>query len=132
MERHPESEIPHTDRRTSIRMAAQAEGAETAYLRIGSKRVPVRILDRSAGGYLIEINGRTRASDDQPVELWAEGGRQPLRVVWQRHHDNRTDMGLQHIPYDPPWRTDASWVIWMLVAMVIGLGLGTWIALGPH
>ena len=124
------TEVLSEDRRVSVRMMAQLSEETGTRLRIGSRSIPVNVLDTSAGGYLVEINGTAKAQPDQPVELITDAGRQLLRVVWQRKIENKTNMGLQHVPHETPWRQDSSWVIWMIAALILGLGFGSYFALG--
>lgn len=111
-------------------MMAQLSEETGTRLRIGTRLIPVQVLDTSAGGYLVEINGGPKLRPDQPVELISNSGRQLLRVIWQRKIENKTNMGLQHVPHEMPWRQDSSWVIWMIAAVILGLGFGSYFALG--
>lgn len=124
------TEVLSDDRRDSVRMVAQLRSETGTRVRIGTRSIPANVLDTSAGGYLVEVNGSPKTQPDQPVELISDSGRQLLRVVWQRKVENKTNMGLQHVHHELPWRQESSWVIWMIAAVVVGLAFGAYLALG--
>ena len=111
------------DRRDTCRMP-QPGGEGFGKLRIGSKLVTVELLDESAGGFMVAAERIPRMSPTQPVELISASGRHRLRVVWQSAVDGKKRLGLQRLPQEIGSRDESSWVIWMLVAIIIGFGAG--------
>lgn len=122
-----QSQQEETDRRSSHRMPLPGgtdESHHLAKLRVGSKKIPVKILDESAGGFLVELEGRRSVSTKKPVELISAGTRQMLQVVWAREVDGKTRVGLQRASQHLRARGESSWFIWMLAAIIFGLCLG--------
>lgn len=69
-----------------------------------------------------------KALRSQPVELVTTSGRHTVRVAWRRASDGETRLGLQRLHNEIVWRDDSSWVVWMLIAIILGLGLGYFVA----
>ena len=115
------------DRRSSHRMPLPGgpdDAHKLAKLRVGSKNFPVKILDESAGGFLVELDGRRSISTKKPVELVSVGSRQMLQVIWEREVEGKTRIGLQRATQPLRARGESSWFIWMLAAIIFGLCLG--------
>lgn len=115
------------DRRSSHRMPPPGGADEVQHLakiRVGSKKIPVKILDESAGGFLVELDGRQAISAKKPVELISHGSCQMLQVIWEREVDGKTRIGLQRASQQLQVRSESSWFIWMLAAIIFGLCLG--------
>lgn len=111
------------ERRDSRRMP-QPGGVGRGKLRVRNRMVDVEVLDESAGGFMISAVSIPKTDATKPVELINASGRHPLRVVWRRTVDGKTRMGLQRLPEELVWRQESSWFIWMLMAVILGFGVG--------
>ena len=109
------------DRRESYRMPKQ--GATEAKLKIGRKLLEVQVLDESAGGFLVSGLKIPDTSPTDTVELFHISGAHFLRVAWRRNIDGKTRLGLQRVCHAPP-KQESPWLIWLVAAVVIGVGVG--------
>lgn len=112
------------DERRDSRRMPQAGGIGRAKLRVRNRIVEVDVIDESAGGFMISAPSIPKTDATKPVELINGSGRHPLRVVWRRTVDGKTRMGLQRLPEELVWRQESSWFIWMLMAIILGFGVG--------
>lgn len=111
------------DRRGTLRMP-QPGGGGHGQLRIGSKTVVVEILDESAGGFMVAADKLPKTPPTQPIDLINISGRHPMRVVWRRNVDGQVRLGLQRLPENLQWRSDNTWFVWLLLAMIVGFSIG--------
>jgi hypothetical protein len=111
------------NRRDTLRMA-QPDGCVEAKLKVRNRISPCIIVDESAGGYLISGKKFPMTPPTEPVELHTSAGRHALRVVWRRKVDDEIHIGLQRLPDEFLWRQDSSWMIWMVLAILVGFGGG--------
>ena len=121
-------DLSPAERRQTFRMS-QSVCDGTGKLRVGSRTVTVQLLDESSGGFMVAAAKIPKALRSQPVELITASGRHSVRVAWRRGSDGETRLGLQRLHNEIVWRDDSSWVVWMLVAIILGLGLGYFVAL---
>ena len=129
-ERLLESEPVDADRRDSFRMP-KPDQMRCAKLKIGKQLVEVQVLDESAGGFLVSANQIPKTNAMETVELFQPSGAQFLRVAWRRNVDGRIRLGLQRLCQSPP-KQESPWLIWMVAAVVIGIGVGFVAATSGH
>lgn len=121
---------PDAERRDSYRMP-KTESLQQAKLKIGKKLVEVQVLDESAGGFLVSASRMPKTNPMDSVELFHSSGAHFLRVAWRRNVDGRTRLGLQRLCQAPP-KPESPWLIWLVAAVVIGIGVGFVAAASDH
>ena len=117
-----DTDTADVDRRDTFRMP-KTEDVQQAKLKIGKKLVYVKVLDESAGGFLVSANRVPKTKAMEGVELFHSSGAHSLRVAWRRNVDGRTRLGLQRLCPSPP-KEESPWLIWLVAAVVIGIGVG--------
>ena len=106
------------ERRESRRMP-QLSMLSEGQLRIGNRKVPIEVIDESAGGFMVEAAKLPRRFSAKRIELTNHTGRHPVRIVWHRKVDNgNTRLGLQRMPELLEASPEPSWIIWLAVAVV--------------
>ena len=118
------------ERRDSYRMP-KVEGTQQAKLKVGRKLIDVEVLDESAGGFLLCASKMPNTDAMACVELFNSTGAHFLRIAWRRNVDGVTRLGLQR-QFHPPVQPESSWLIWVVAAIVIGIGIGFVAASGRH
>lgn len=106
------------ERRATRRMPQLSMLCE-GQLRIGGRKVPIEVIDESAGGFMVEAGRLPRNLAAKRLEISNHTGRHPVRVVWQRKVDSgKTRLGLQRMPELLEASPEPSWIIWVAVAFV--------------
>ena len=106
----------YSDRRASTRMPCS--GSPEGQLRVGPRRMPIQLIDESAGGFLIETTRVPKNLGKKPFALVNHTGRHLVRVVWMREVEKgKFRIGLQRVPQLLDDRKDPPWFMWLLVAV---------------
>ena len=75
-----------SEKRSAFRCRVPASERESV-LRVGRKRIPVRVLDESAGGFAVLVGRRPGVAADDVVRLWTDSGWHEARVVHVCEHE---------------------------------------------
>jgi hypothetical protein len=85
-----------TDKRRSYRSPVQPEVARACLL-VDGKRVPVRIVDQSSGGYLILALPESSLESGAEVVLSSDGGDSRVRVARRSDHEGEIRLGVERL-----------------------------------
>lgn len=107
----------YAERRASTRMPCT--GSADGQLRVGPRRMPIKLVDESAGGFLIETTHVPKNLGKKPFAIVNQNGRHLVRVVWVREVEKgKFRIGLQRVPQLLDDRKDPPWFTWLLIAIV--------------
>lgn len=107
-----------TDSRQAVRIPPTVDQGTLA---IGSRRIACRIVDESAGGFLIIADRMPKVLASKSIQLISDQGRTDLRIVWRREVSDGVRVGLQRIPESLSWKDESAWPIWVLAATILCL-----------
>lgn len=116
IDEHIVDQTNYADRRASTRMPCT--GSAEGQLRVGPRRMPIQLIDESAGGFLIETTRVPKNLGKKPFALVNHTGRHLVRVVWMREVEKgKFRIGLQRVPQLLDDRKDPPWFMWLLIAV---------------